>query len=140
MEEFKDIVVPNDEQPKLHGFDAVVSNRAMGKFSLIPEKLSLFIADRQRIGGLVGRVLLSILPEKIVLFNSAFLDWLLENPMYIPESFKGKFTFFAGTVFMKNGVEVIRYMYFGLNGWASSYHWLDRGFHLNSPIGHLTAA
>ncbi len=140
MKEFEDMLVPNDAQPKLHGFDSMVSNQTMGKFSFVSEKLNLFVAEHQKLGGLVGRTLLTSLPEKIILFNSAFLDWLLENPQYIPESWKGKFTFFAGTVFMKNGVEVIRYLYFGLNGWASFYRWLDRGFHENSPVGYLEAA
>lgn len=139
MKELENVLILHkDSRPELHGFDSMVSNQEMGKFSF--DSLNLFIAERQRIGGLVGRTLLSLLPAKSILFNSAFLDWLLENPQYIPESWKDKFVFFAGTVFMKRGVEVIRYLYYGLNGWASSYHWLDRGFHLNSPIGHVEAA
>ncbi|MFZ4632249.1 MAG: hypothetical protein ACOYL8_03565 [Patescibacteria group bacterium] len=137
---FAGISIPRDKQPDLHEFDAVVSNQTMGEITFNPEKINLFISERQRIGGLVGRTLLSLLPKKIVLLNSAFLDWLLENQQLIPESWKKKFTFFAGTVFELNGNEVIRYLYHGVNGWASSYRWLDRGFHLDSPVAIIEAS
>jgi len=132
-----------NKAPKIGGFDKVVSNVKHGELFLnremIASRVKLFISEAQRVGGVGGRKLLESVPEKNIVFNSVFLDWLLRNPEYIPEEWKGKFTFFAGTVFMKNGVEVIRFLYFGLNGWASSYRWLIRGFHINSPLATLAA-
>ncbi len=132
------------KKPKIGQFDRIVSNVNNGELFLnkemINSRVKPYVSEAQRIGGVSGKRLLEELPEKTIVFNSIFLDWLLRNPGYIPESWKSKFTFFAGTIFMKDGVEVVRFLYFGLNGWASSYRWLNRGFHLNSPVAILEAA
>lgn len=137
-------VIDLDRAPSLGQFDSIVSHTKNGKLflnrELIFSRVKLFVSEAQSVGGVIGKTLLKTIPKKTLLFNSVFLDWLLKNQEYIPESWKKKFTFFAGTVYLKDGAEVIRYLYFGLNGWASSYRWLDRGFHLDSPVAILEAA
>jgi len=138
----RELIVNLNRRPRIKGldlvvgFDKVVKNEKGGRFPVkqLLEKMSLHFSDKQLTGGLVGTLLLKTVPEKIMLLNSAFLDWLMKHQNFIPESWKGNYTFFAGTVFMKDGVEVIRGIYHGDYGWATTYRWLDRGFYVDSPI------
>jgi hypothetical protein len=44
---------------------------------------------------------LELLKENKVAMNATMLDWLLKNPEQIPGSFKGRYTFFWGTLYTK---------------------------------------
>jgi hypothetical protein len=136
------VVIDLSKNPKLSyvgdivRFDAVVRNETG---TVVPveellDKVNLHLSDEQMSSGIIGRILLENLPKKIKLLTAVVLDWLMNNQKYIPESWKGKYTFFAGTVFLKDGVEVIRGIYYGAYGWATCYRWLDRGFYIDSPL------
>lgn len=135
-------IIDLNRNPKIGKMESVLSHEKNGilffNCELLASRVKLFLSEEQCMGGISGEKLLKTLSqEKKVLCNSVLLDWLLENPDYIPENWKDKFTLFPGTVFIKNGITVIRYLYYGLNGWASSYSWLNRGFHKNNPVATL---
>jgi hypothetical protein len=139
-------IVNLDQKPRLTDFnptvrfDSVVKNEKGGRipFGTIVKKMVHHFAPKQIAEGIIGRLLISTIPEELFLMNSAFLDWLMRHQKYIPADWKKKITYFPGTVFMKEGVEVIRGLYHGMNGWATTYRWIDRGFQLDSPLAVMT--
>ena len=128
-------VINLDHAPSANGFEAVVRHEKGGKFPVSEiSKIELFVSTEQVNGGATGNLMLKGVPTDYRLMNSNFLDRLLENQSQIPENWKWQFVFFPGTVFKKYGQEVVRCLYWGINGWSTSYRWLVRGFFHNSPI------
>ena len=57
--------------------------------------------------------------------NANVLDYLLENPFLIPESWKGNCVFFWGTIYrFRDNMLLVRCLYWKNNGWSSNCGWL----------------
>jgi hypothetical protein len=66
--------------------------------------------------------------------NSAVLKYLLDNPKYIPEEWKGKYIYFWGTVYRSaDGDLCVRYLCWSGGRWDWVYHWLDHVWNSGSP-------
>jgi hypothetical protein len=112
----------------------VVEHRRTGLFSwvagdsdMIAHYFSLNQAISRRI---VGHELRKELEDKPVL-NANILDFLLNNPKFIPEEWKERNTFFWGTIYRNPiGNLCVRYLHWGGRRWLwGSYelgdHWRD---------------
>lgn len=96
-------------------------------------KMSLHLLDEQKNGYIEGDELRKELESKNIL-NANVLDYLLENPNFIPEEWKGKYIFFWGTVYRRSdGRLCVRCLCFGGDSWDWRCRWLGRGFLSSAP-------
>lgn len=113
--EFFPLVTPNE--PTLIDGDAdpfipqglkVDSHRKCGVIN--PLRITLYTADVQNAGFVNGADLGRELESRPVL-NACVLDFLLDNPHLIPESWKGRLVVFWGTVYLDSSCSrVARYL------------------------------
>ncbi len=103
----------------------VVEHIKGGKWEWDPSKVLLYLSDGQKGGERIeGNKLREELKGKSVL-NANVLDFLLANPLLIPEEWKGKAVFFWGTVYRNaDGNLVVRYLYWNGTRWHWGYSWL----------------
>mgnify|MGYP001572432894 CR=1 FL=1 len=95
-------------------------------------KIELFLAEGQK-GIIEGYVLRKVLANEPVL-NANVLDYLLEHPELIPESWKGKYVFFWGDVYrVSDGLLCVRYLCWLGGGWRWRCLWFDDDFSGGSP-------
>lgn len=104
-----------------------------GKFEWDPNKVDLFLSQKQKKGVIGGNELRQELKGKPVL-NAIVLDYLLVHPELIPEEWKGKAVFFWGTIYRDSGGDLdVRYLGWGDSQWYWSSYWLDFDWHDISP-------
>jgi hypothetical protein len=66
--------------------------------------------------------------------NANALDFLLAHAHLIPESWKGQYVFFWGTIYRyKDGSLCVRCLYYDIDRWGRSCSWLDDGWGFASP-------
>ena len=110
-----------------------IGSRVSGKLEFDPEKVSLHLADSQKTGCMIGHDLKAMLQGQLVL-PANVLDYLLAHPEAIPESCKGKFVFFWGTIYRDSGGNlVVRYLHWNGDRWNWNYYWLDFEWHVSNP-------
>lgn len=72
--------------------------------------------------------------KSIPVLNANVLDYLLANPHFIPEEWKGKYVFFWGTVYRHRvGRLCVRYLFWFGGRWGWSYQRLDDDWFGSSP-------
>jgi len=96
-----------------------------GSFKWDPTEVELYLDAGQKDGKVIsGHELRKKLEGKRVL-NANVLDWLLAHPQFIPESWKGKFVFFWGTIYRGGrGHLCVRYLCWRGSGWSWNDGWL----------------
>ena len=130
----KDLVIDCDANPYLPSGWQVEQHLKGGSFKWDPEKVDLFLSKKQKQGGtIVDHELRKKLEGKPVL-NANVLDWLLAHPRFIPESWKGKYIFFWGTIYRSLGGHLsVRCLYWDSSRWGWNCSWLDDDFHGYDP-------
>ena len=101
--------------------------------SLDLSTLALHLEPEQEDKYIKGTKLHERLKGKNVL-GADVLDYLLENPEKIPESWKGKSVYFWGTIYHDSGGDLcVRSLFWrgGLWGWGGE--WLDRNWFRSDP-------
>lgn len=104
------------------------------------KKVELFLSDGQEGSKCVkGTALRKELADKQVL-NATVLDYLLAHPELIPESWKGKFVFFWGTIYRVSGGGLyVRCLCWDGDRWDWDYYWLEVVFRSDSPSAVSTS-
>lgn len=94
-----------------------------------PSKITLYLSDKQKNGGVIsGKELRTELKGKPVL-NANILDYLLAHPELIPEELKDKTTFFWGTIYRdSDGRLYVRCLAWGGKRWNWYCIWLGGGW------------
>ena len=108
--------------------DQIVS-RFRGKWTFNQKGLVAYLSKKQKKGGLiVGNDLKDELDGESVM-GAQLLDFYLKHPHLIPDEYKGKATFFWGTIY-RDLIRVlcVRHLYQDGEGWASDYFWLGDYF------------
>jgi len=104
-----------------------------GQLQWNTEEVELYLCDKQKSGSIEGNKLRKKLKGKFVL-NACVLDYLLANPQLIPESWKGKYIFFWGTIYRNSdGSLYVRCLYWIGGEWRWSGCWLDDRWYVSFP-------
>jgi hypothetical protein len=116
-------------------------HRNLGRQIWTPDAVRLHLAEEQKDGRIMrGDKLRKILESEPVLTDN-WLDFLLQHPEYIPESWKGKAVFFWGTGYRNPGGNLcIRYLYFGEGRWHWGYSWFDHDWFQAFPAALLASS
>ena len=111
------------------------SHLGFGRWQLHSEEIELFLSEEQKkkfhLGNRLKKLLWSLKDKKFL--NVNVLDYLLAHQELIPESWKGKYIFFWGTIYSRAGDGRCVYcLYWSGGKWTRIFRWLDIGFGLNS--------
>lgn len=103
----------------------VVEYKRGGQLRYDPATISLYLSENQKNGKAIeGHKLRNELQDQPVL-NANVLDYLLAHPELIPDSWKGKYIFFWGTVYRgRDGDLYVRCLCRVGDGWDWGYGWL----------------
>jgi hypothetical protein len=120
-------IVDLDADPFIPEGWSVEEHKKGGQFKYDPTEVELYLDEDQKNGkNIDGNKLRKNLANQNV-FNVNLLDFLLENPQLIPESWKGKAIFFWGTVYRDaDGYLFVSYLYcIGGDRWRWDHCRLD---------------
>lgn len=127
----KDPLIPSDHW-------TVEEHKKGGKMEWEPEKLELFLTEKQKTEYIGGHVLRKELGENVM--NANVLDFLLKNPELIPESWKKNskgdinFIYFWGTVYRDSDDGLcVRSLCFSGGRWQTRYDYLGGGWDCSGP-------
>jgi hypothetical protein len=111
---------------------------SLGKID--PTKIELYLDDEQKDSKYIeGNRLREKLNGKPVL-NAVVLDYLFEHQKLIPESWRGKWVYFWGTIYRcANGRLYVRCLYFGGRSWDRYCNWLDFDWRGHDPAALMTS-
>lgn len=100
-------------------------HRNLGRQIFTPDAMRLHLAEEQKDGRAIrGDKLRKILKAEPVLTDN-WLDFLYENPVFIPESWKGQAVYAWGTGYRyPDGNLCVRYLYFRDGRWRRFCRWL----------------
>ena len=103
----------------------VESHTKGGKIPFNPNMVDLYLSDEQENGSIQGNDLRKKVETKNP-YNANLLDFYLDHPELIPESWKGKEIFFWGTIYRNaDGRLCVRYLYWDGVRWDWGFNWLD---------------
>ncbi|MFH1584955.1 MAG: hypothetical protein ABIB12_02390 [Patescibacteria group bacterium] len=127
-------VIDCDADPFCPDGWTVGEHRKGGQLEWDPAKVALYLSENQQDGKVIeGNQLREELKGKPV-YNANLLDYLLAHSELIPESWKGKFVFFWGTIYRyPGGILLVRSLIWSGDRWSWNLSWLDYGFHGNFP-------
>jgi hypothetical protein len=134
------IKLPKNPEP-IEGFK-IVSHNVLKSFN--PEEMTLWQAEEQKTGFIVGVNLLKKLPKNTL--NACALQYLLKHQDLIPEEWNYKLIYFWGTIYKRLGNQHVLCLCRDAGGsWDWDCSWLDddwgvRGFatvsqQVSSPSG-----
>jgi hypothetical protein len=126
-------VIDLDAAPFVPEGWSIVSHARGGQFTWDPDRARLFPAEGQKDGQCsIGTEIRAEVEAKRPL-NANALDGLLANPGLIPETWKGKYVFFWGTIYRDSGGNlVVRCLYWAGDRWCWFYYWLDSRWYYGS--------
>lgn len=109
-------------------------HRNLGRQIFTPDAVRLHLAEEQKDGRVIrGDKLRKILEAEPVLTDN-WLDFLLANPEFVSDSWKGKAVFFWGTGYRDpDGSLYVRYLYFHDVRWDWRCYRLDRVWFQTNP-------
>lgn len=123
-------VIDLDADPRIP-YDGwkVEEHKKGGQFTWNPEKVKLFLHNKQKNGKTIeGNKLRKELSHTAV-FNANLLDYLLDNQQFIPDEWKGKIIFFWGTIYrISDGDLCVRYLGWSGSQWGWGSYWLGGDF------------
>ena len=137
--EFKQVkyLVDLDAKPYIPDGWKVEEHQKGGQFKYDATKVELYLADEQKKGSIQGNKLRQKLESKNP-FNANLLDFLLAHPELIPDSWKGKFIFFWGTIYRcADGNLYVRYLHWSGDGWFWHFYWLEDDWYSAYPAAVL---
>ena len=104
------------------------------------KKLVLHLSKRQQNGKVIEGYELRKELTKATILNACVLDYLLKHPELIPDSWKGKFIFFWGTIYRhSDGNLFVRYLLWSGDGGYWIYFWLDDDWYDFNPAAVLAS-
>ena len=111
-----------------------IASRFKGKWTFNQKALALYLSKKQKQGKLIkGHDLKDDLDGEKVM-GAQLLDFYLKNPHLIPDEWKGKATFFWGTIYRDSlGRLDVRCLYWNGKAWYSSCDWLGSNFRGTDP-------
>jgi len=113
--------------------DGTLCHKKGGKIPFNPNMVDLYLSDEQKNGSIQGKNLRKKLEVKNP-YNANMLDFYLAHPELIPESWKGKYVFFFGTVYRDAvGGLYVRYLSWLGGRWNWGFHWLGIDWNSNDP-------
>jgi len=105
-----------------------------------PEKISLYLSERQKDGKVINGNELRKDLENMQTLNANVLDYLLKNPQLIPEDWKGKAVFFWGTIYRDSGGDLcVRCLDWDGSQWNWLYDCLGLDFRDDFPAALLAS-
>ena len=111
----------------------VEKHQTGGDWEFNPAKLELYLSDNQQRVTINGIDLQKELLGKKV-SNANVLDYLLENPYFIPERWKGRSVLFWGTIYRNsNGDRCVRCLRWEGSRWCWRYDLIKRDMGRCSP-------
>jgi hypothetical protein len=113
--------------PSSESKQTIEYHRQSGIWQFDAEKIDLYRSERQKGGSITGHVLQAELADKQVL-NINVLNYLLDHQELIPDSWKGKYIFFWGTIFRNDGQLFVRCLYWNGMKWSWCAYWLGSPF------------
>ena len=127
-------IVDMDADPYIPDGWKVESHKKQGNLEWDATKVQLYLSRQQQGDKYIeGNKLRKELESQPVL-NANLLDYLLAHPELIPEEWKGKYTFFWGTVYRYSGGDLcVRFLYWDGRSWYWFYRWLDNYFSSSCP-------
>lgn len=134
----KQNIINTNKPPKIpYSSLTIESHTPMGNLTWDSEKVELYLAPQQKMNSIEGNKLHEKLKDKPVL-NATVLDWLLEHQDQIPDSWKGKYVYFWGTIFRRaDGDLCVEYLYWFGNRWYWFCLWLGRDWGEDYPAASL---
>lgn len=120
-----------------HGWK-VAEHKPGGKLEWDPQKVQLYYSkDQEKCLPIEGTQLREELNGKAVL-NANVLDYLLNHPDEIPESWKGKAVFFWGTIYRRaDSVLEVRCLCWNGTRWDWGYYPLEHKWDFSNPAAVL---
>ncbi len=133
-------VIDCDTKPFVPQGWKVEEHKKGGQLILDVSRIKLHLSPNQVYGKYIqGNKLRKELASELTL-NANVLDYLLAHPELIPEEWKGKYTFFWGTIYrISGGYLYVRSLYFGGGAWLGGYRWLGDDFLGYSPAAVLAS-
>lgn len=137
-------IINCDAAPFVPDDVSVAEHRRTGELEWKPEKVGLYLSERQKKSGYIkGNELMEELENEPVL-NANVLDYLLKNPRIIPEDWKkdedgrSRFIFFWGTIYHNvEGNLNVRHLHWHKGKWAWGWYWVHRDWYSHSPAARL---
>jgi hypothetical protein len=117
-------IIDCDKEPNIsyEGW-TIESHKKMGKLKWNPKNVELYLSEKQKDGYISGINLQKELENKLVL-NACVLDYLLKHQNLIPDSWKGRYIFFWGTIYRNsNGYLFVRCLFWCDGGWYWGSYW-----------------
>jgi hypothetical protein len=139
-----DPMIPDSRKIEAHQKDGKVRLERRGDALLVDGvEIELYLDPAQQSGNIVGTKLRDKFSDKLVL-NACVLDYLIEHPELIPESWKKdeqgrtRFIFFWGTIFRNfDGGLGVGCLFWDQSEWCLFYNWLDHDFNNQYPAAML---
>jgi hypothetical protein len=98
----------------------------------IPLSMELHLEPEQKDGFIKGEILAERLKKTAL--NGNHLDYLLKHPELIPDSWKGQYVYFWGTVYRDaDGRLFVRCLYWRGGRWDWGYDWLGGDWYVSNP-------
>ncbi|MDD4804538.1 MAG: hypothetical protein PHN69_05120 [Candidatus Pacebacteria bacterium] len=122
-----------DADPFLPNNWKVESHKKGGKIPFNPNMVDLYLSDEQKNGSIQGNDLRKKIEVKNP-YNANLLDFYLAHPELIPESWKGQYVFFWGTIY-RNADDsfFVRYLCWDGGRWDWGCRWLGRDWRSGDP-------
>jgi hypothetical protein len=134
-------IIDCDKDPFCPDWLKVENHKRGGQIAFDPEKIELYLTERQKTEWVNSTDVQKELEGRNVL-NANVLDYLLAHPELIPESWKkdengnARFIYFWGTIYRDSGDRLcVRCLYWGVGRWDWDRSWLGAGF-----VGQVPAA
>jgi hypothetical protein len=124
-------VIDCDQCPELPDGWEVDEHQPGGQFEWDLSRIELYLCDEQKRDSIKGKDLRKKL-KNMPNLNANVLDYLLEHTELIPDTWKGKYIFFWGTIYygtIKHNPEhrnlCVRCLFWKGAKWSWSFEWLD---------------
>ena len=133
-------IIDCDADPFLPNGWTVVEHQVGGQLEFDPSKFELYLSKAQQGSNWIeGDKLRKELEGKPVL-NDNVLDYLLEHQHLIPDEWKGKYTFFWGTIYRCRRDRLrVRYLCWHGLRWSWRYRWLGYNWYDGYPAAVLAS-
>ncbi len=132
-------VIDCNAKPRVSQGWKVEEHKKGGQLMLDVSRIKLHLSPNQMGGNYIqGNKLRKELASEKVL-NANVLDYLLAHPELIPEDWKGKYTFFWGTMLRRysNDSLYVQCLYYSVGSWFARYYWLGSYLSGNDPSAVL---
>jgi hypothetical protein len=122
---------------------SVEKHISCGLWQCNPGTIGLFRSEKQKKkyqeGSKLRKVIDAIKGKKLL--NANVLDYLLDHPELIPESWQNKHIFFWGTIYRYSGSRLcVRHLNWSISKWDWGAYWLGSGFSSNDPAALANGA